>query len=312
MSNNDDKDVLAAEYVLGTLDAQDRANVQMLVAVDPGFAEGVSRWERRLGELHVMVDPVEPPKGTWEAIKAKIADVSPTGQVWLPTAKEVAASVAAAAARVEPESAATALSAGPEPVLAPARPRGETVHLADRVRHWRVAAFGMTALAASLAALIVARDLRPDLLPQPFRPTPVIVEKPVEVVRTVELPSARMAEFVAVFQKDDASPSFLLTVDVEKRTLSVRKVGAPQEPDKSYELWILPAGASAPRSLGLVEKDEFTVRRGLDYDPPTLTRATFGISLEPAGGSPTGQPTGSVLHGKLLQTTPAGFPQATP
>jgi anti-sigma-K factor RskA len=324
MSNNtDDKDVLAAEYVLGTLDAQDRANVHMLAAVDPGFAEIVARWERRLGELHVMVDPVEPPKGAWEAIRAKIVGVTPTGEVWLPTQKEVAASVAAAAAaRAEPADATTpelhrekasVLIIPPSMSAAiPQADRGELVELAGRVRHWRTATVGMTALAASLVAFVAARDVRPDMLPAPLRPTPIVVEKPVEVVRTVEVPSARMAEFVAVFQKDDASPSFLLTVDVEKRTLSVRKVGAPQEANKSYELWILPVGATAPRSLGLVEGNEFTVRRNLSYDQPTLTRATFGISLEPAGGSPTGAPTGPVLHGKLLQTTPSGFPQATP
>jgi anti-sigma-K factor RskA len=154
--------------------------------------------------------------------------------------------------------------------------------------------------------------VRPDLLPQPLRPTPIIVEKPVEVVRTVEVPSARMAEFVAVFQKDDASPAFLLSVDADKRTLSVRKVGAPQETNKSYQVWIVPPGASTPSSLGLVQGEDFMVRRDMSYDAPTLMRATFGISLEPAGGSPTGTPTGPVMHGKLVQTTPASFPQGTP
>ena len=66
-------------------------------------------------------------------------------------------------------------------------------------------------------------------------------------------------------------------------------------------------------SLGLLAEQDYTVRRALaDYDAPTLHRATFGISLEPTGGSPTGQPTGPVVHGKLIQTTPAAFPGGTP
>ena len=35
-----------------------------------------------------------------------------------------------------------------------------------------------------------------------------------------------------------------------------------------------------------------------------VTRATYGISLEPLGGSPTGAPTGPVIHARLVQATP--------
>ena len=44
------------------------------------------------------------------------------------------------------------------------------------------------------------------------------------------------------------------------------------------------------------------------YDPAVINNATFGISLEPLGGSPTGQPTGPVIHAKLLQVTPPQNP----
>ena len=74
-SDDDDKDVLAAEFVLGTLDADDRANVQMLLAIDPGFAAIISKWERRLGELQHLVDPVEPPSASWEWIQARVTDL---------------------------------------------------------------------------------------------------------------------------------------------------------------------------------------------------------------------------------------------
>jgi anti-sigma-K factor RskA len=60
-----------------------------------------------------------------------------------------------------------------------------------------------------------------------------------------------------------------------------------------------------PHSLGLIGDDEFTVRAALsDYQPAAITGATYGISLEPAGGSPTGAPTGPVRHAKLRQATP--------
>lgn len=290
----DDKDVLAAEFALGTLDADDRANVQMQVALDPAFAATVATWERRLGELNELVEPVEPPADTWEKVKARVAGVEPSAQMWLPGMNDMpplATSTAAAGVPSNP----------PMPDLRP--PSAEVIVLSRRVRKWRGTTAVVGSLAAALTALVVTREIRPDLLPGPLRPR--------EIIKEVVAP--KMAEFVAVFQKDDASPAFLLTVDVDKRVLSVRKVGAERQAGKSYELWILPASATVPRSLGLVGDQEFTVRRALaDYDAPTLNNATFGISLEPAGGSPTGKPTGPVFHSKLLQTTPPAFPQASP
>jgi anti-sigma-K factor RskA len=40
-----------------------------------------------------------------------------------------------------------------------------------------------------------------------------------------------------------------------------------------------------------------------NYDRAVVEQATFGISLEPAGGSPTGRPTGPTFHAKLIETT---------
>ena len=51
---NSDTDALAAEYVLGTLDAEERNGAQALLAADPDFAGKVKLWERRLGELASM------------------------------------------------------------------------------------------------------------------------------------------------------------------------------------------------------------------------------------------------------------------
>ena len=67
---DEDKDGFAAEYVLGTLDAEERAQADALILVDAAFAASVARWERRLGELNVLVAPVEPPAPLWERIKA--------------------------------------------------------------------------------------------------------------------------------------------------------------------------------------------------------------------------------------------------
>jgi anti-sigma-K factor RskA len=178
------------------------------------------------------------------------------------------------------------------------------------VRRWQAstAAFGL--LAASLLALIVVRETRPEFLPRPLQPTPVVKEvvRTVEVIKTVEVPAPEPAEFVAVLQKDAASPAFLLSFDFAKRTVLVRAVGAERQSGKSYELWLVSDKLQSPRSLGVIGEEPFTRRALGDFDPVTINRATYAVSLEPQGGSPTGAPTGPVLFaGKLVQTTPPGL-----
>jgi anti-sigma-K factor RskA len=70
---------------------------------------------------------------------------------------------------------------------------------------------------------------------------------------------------------------------------------------RSYELWLIPPG-DRPHSLGLIEPGR-PVR--LTVPPALVARATtdavLAVSVEPPGGSPTGQPTGPVIaSGKLI------------
>jgi anti-sigma-K factor RskA len=76
---DDDLDALAAEYVLGTLSAEERSHAETMIAVDSGFIEIVRQWERRLGELNVMVEAVEPPPEIWDKIKSDIPTVAQSG-----------------------------------------------------------------------------------------------------------------------------------------------------------------------------------------------------------------------------------------
>ena len=69
---DDDRDALAAEYVLGTLSGDERSQAETLMSIDPAFEAVVRQWERRLGELNVMVEAVEPAPEVWERILASI------------------------------------------------------------------------------------------------------------------------------------------------------------------------------------------------------------------------------------------------
>src|SRR5262245_6356583 len=104
MSELEHTDALAAEYVLGTLDAGECAQARALLNVDPGFVAKVQFWERRLGELHTMVEPVEPEPGLWPRIKARMME-KPAEPVVLPEPQNLEPPSAAAAAEVAPAQA---------------------------------------------------------------------------------------------------------------------------------------------------------------------------------------------------------------
>ncbi len=315
MNENPDKEVLAAEYVLGTLDADERGQAQRMMSSDPGFAATVRAWERRLGELNVLVAPVEPPPHILERIKARMSGAEPPAEEAPapdPTAPAEAAPDAAAPAAVAPtiEPPAEAPPAVPVPAYAPPASGAEVIDLTRRFKRWRGIAAATAALAAAFAGLVVIREVKPELMPDPLKPR--VIERTVEVIK--EVPSPKPAQYVAVLQRDAASPAFLLTFDLDRRTLTVRTVGAERQTGKSYELWLVSDRFAAPRSLGLIGSEEFTQRRQLaNYDAVTINRATYAVSLEPEGGSPTGQPTGPVLYsGKLLQATPPSFAAPSP
>jgi anti-sigma-K factor RskA len=332
MIENPDKEVLAAEYVLGTLGLAERVQVQQMIALDPTFASIVRDWERRLGELNVLVTPVMPPPAILDRIKARHASGDPIHDVLTeepPAPAEPAPTIVApsvepaapmAAEVVPPAVESPSIEPLPPPPAQPSPPSherelastAEVIALSRRARRWRGTALAIAALAAAFAGIVVVREVRPELMPDPLKPR--VVEKQVEVVKTVEVPSPRPAQYVAVLQRDAASPAFLLTFDLDKRTLTVRTVRAERQPGKNYELWLVSDRFKSPRSLGVISDEEFTQRTQLaNYDAVTINRATYAVSLEPEGGSPTGAPTGPVLYsGKLLQVTPPTFAAPSP
>jgi len=64
---------------------------------------------------------------------------------------------------------------------------------------------------------------------------------------------------------------------------------------RSYELWVIGAKAQSPVSLGLVPLDGEIVFEISEATAALIDGGTLAVSDEPAGGSPTGAPTGAVL-----------------
>jgi anti-sigma-K factor RskA len=337
---DDEHDALAAEYVLGTLSAEERDQAEALISLDTGFATSVRQWERRLGELNVMVEAVEPRPEVWDKIKASIAPAPASEEVAaLPRAEGLATETPSPAAVLDsrlleaaaeirpptpevrtpppeakmppPEPPAELASQLPPVVAAPRKIErsAEVIYLARRVRRWRRFSAAVGAIAALLAVYVAVWQFAPELVPAQLRPPGAGM-----LARHEAAPGAGRAQqdrLVAVLQHEPTAPAFLLTVDTQNRTLVVRRVAAAQEAGRSYEVWLISSRFSSPRSLGIVGNGDFTQHAlPANYDIDTLRSASYAVSLEPAGGSPSGVPTGPVLFtGKAVESLPASPPR---
>lgn len=142
---------------------------------------------------------------------------------------------------------------------------------------WRGLAFGASAVAAVALALLIGR---PAAAP----------------------PAAPPALLAASMASTDAAKAVLITATYDPARGAVILTPAAKDASRGLtpELWII-VGQAKPKSLGVIDL----------HDPqahvvPTNLRsqikrgATLAISLEPAGGSPTGQPTGPVVAAGTL------------
>lgn len=150
--------------------------------------------------------------------------------------------------------------------------------LERRLTLWRTYAAVATAAAAALL-LVVGLDgsqrQPPVQQPPPQQP--------------------RQPMLVANVAAEDRSAAFVVAYDPNRKSLLVTPAVASPTPEHDHELWVIPASGT-PRSLGLVAS---TAPHSLAVPAaliPELRRdATIAISVEPRGGSPTGQPTGPVV-----------------
>ena len=286
MPYSEDHIALAAEYALGTLDADERAQVETMMSVDKDFTAVVLAWEHKLGALNGMVGSVEPRAELWEKIRTAVGhSQQQQAPIVLPEA---------------PPTVFTPISIADEPRIA--ADTSNVVQLdAARARRWRSVAMATSAIAAALVVMIGVGASMPDLLPNSMRPKAVQVAQ----VTPQAAPKAS-GQYVAVLQKDGAGPAFILTVDESTRNFTVRKVGTSAEPGSSFELWLISDRLPKPRSLGVIGANDFTSRPVLaSYDADMVKNATYAVTVEQAGGSPDGAPHSTPLFaGKLIETVP--------
>jgi anti-sigma factor ChrR (cupin superfamily) len=74
----DESEEVAGEFVLGALEADERATVERRMRDEPDFRRSVDAWSRRLMPLSDRVGPVMPPASAWAAIQQRIGGGVPS------------------------------------------------------------------------------------------------------------------------------------------------------------------------------------------------------------------------------------------
>ncbi len=218
-------DLLAAEYVLGVLPADERQIASGRIDAETGFARLVDSWEVNLSPIGAAYAEVEPPATIKPAIDRRLfsstaaSTTAPSGSLW------------------------------------------------SSLAFWR----GLTA--AALAALVL-------YVAVPYVRPPVVV------------PQERL---VASLAADGSDVKYLVVYDAGRRDVGLSLVSGERGAGKDFELWMI-EGKNAPVSMGIIPAGQVT---HIPVTPAVQQKlaqgAVLAVSVEPTGGSPTGQPTGPVV-----------------
>ncbi len=229
-------DMLALEYVLGTLKKPVRARYEQLLRQRPDWQAAHNWWQAHIHLLADTVPATNPPKQVWQNIEQRLFTKNAFNQTKTPKA------------------------------------------------WWQNFAFLTGALSAALVASFA---------------TFLVLQSPKEAI--INEPIA-----VAMLANDKAQSGWHLSLAKNAQNESEINVSSLSSLEAKlnnlFELWILPSDKSKPISLGLLpQQGKKTVKVPAQL-LALLQTSGLAVSLEPIGGSPTGQPTGAVLYqGKLVQ-----------
>ncbi|MFI0844603.1 anti-sigma factor domain-containing protein [Mesorhizobium sp. IMUNJ 23232] len=216
-------DLLAAEFVLGVLPAEERAAAARRIEAEPDFSRAVERWEGHFAPMASAYVPVEPPASVKAALDRRLFSRQPAA--------------------------------------------------AEKPSFWSSLTFWRGLTATAVAALLLAVAI-------PYMRPPA---------------GAPREQLVASLAAEGSDVRYLAVYDPAAGEVGLSHVSGERAAGKDFQLWMI-EGSNAPVSMGVIPSGP-SVR--LPVDPASAVKlgvgAKLAISLEPAGGSPTGLPTGPVI-----------------
>jgi len=223
--NQNLRELLAGEYVLGLLRGAARRRFERLLIEDARVCKAVVHWEQQLTAWNRGLEPLAPPDSVWRKLQVHLK--------------------------------------------ADAQPREKPSGWPARRALWS----GAVTLATALV-LVVGVFIGRNLVTPPGAPA-----------------------YVAVMSSAKGRPLWLISVHSKSRRIDMKALANNTPPaGKSYELWVLP-GHGKPVAMGLMNSEGLA---SASLNPRIIAALVsakgLAISIEPYGGSPTGQPTGPVVY----------------
>lgn len=230
-NNQNLRELLAGEYVLGLLSDGARGRLERLSVEDGRLRAALVSWEEKFCAWNLALKPLAPPPSVWRKLQAQIKTDE--------------------------------------------RARQEPVTGFSLKGLWSGAAVLATAF-----VLVVGVFIGRSLVKPPAQTVP-----------------AASSNYVAVMSAPKGPPRWLITVHPQNGRVDMNALANNTPPaGKSYQLWMLP-GTGKPISLGLMNSTGSAHETLSPEMLAALTKAKgLAISIEPAGGSPTGQPSGPVVY----------------
>lgn len=211
------RDMLAREYVLGTMTGRVRKRFERLLMNDRELKVTVNALQNNLYPLYDNITPIQPSPIVWRKIQERLNFVGKKLAFW------------------------------------------------SRFGFWRN--FAVVNLCLSIALAVLLINTKPD--------SPV---------------------YMAVLSGENNQAILLAQAGLNKHEITIQAI-APIEvkSTNSLELWLI-AGAAPPQSLGLLPASGKRIIAIPEMLQTGISANNIlAVSLEPAGGSPTHQPTGPVL-----------------
>lgn len=254
---------LAAAYALGTLQGRARTRFQSLLRYDQSLQREVAQWQERLQPLMTSLPDRVPPARVWQAIGSRLGHADARANV--------------------PGATSTAQRATPsDPVLARAAGANRWW---ESVGWWR-------GLAVAMAISTIALGM---LLNSAAPPVPAVVATG---------SATQSAGMMAILTDAAAQPTMLVSWPMQARAdgkveLRVRIImdHPTMDPNTSWQLWLMPRDTDGQaQSVGLVGiEPEQRLTVDASMLKALIDASGMALSNEPAGGSPTGVPTGPVI-----------------
>ena len=156
--------------------------------------------------------------------------------------------------------------------------KSNVIVLRRKVSAWRAATAAVTALAASLALVLLTRP-----------PSQPIERQPSAMPMVAMLGDSSGAKLVANWSPNDRMLVVAASADM------------PPDTAHAHELWIMPPDGK-PRSLGVMPAGKHMMMQVPEpMSDAFRSGAMLAVTMEPLGGSPTGAPTGPMLVSGQLE-----------